>query len=320
MVAGHLRVARGFSPQPPPRALDPALLLRSHVPRLRTPGTTAEPPLPPRPSSPRVSGRCPDEAARTPALAMKVERASSPTAAPPAPGTSARLADFGFQFTPAPPGYGDVEQFGCQAEFVRAVLDGNPRELKRILTRYSQLVQINGFTADGQTALTQSCMDGNLEVIKVLVAHGASLHLTNRDGFSPSPGRAAWASLTSWSTSSTPPPADGWLRPLGGAEEAPESGPAPPSSSSFLPSSSVRAPPHSLSLCVPSGATYSAPETPLGRRATFVLPPPCGPTLFRSAGCVTVGKKRRGRGGACLNDGSLVAITGLRGKKGSGCG
>lgn len=93
--------------------------------------------------------------------------------------------DFGFQFTPAPPGYGDVEQFGCQAEFVRAVLDGNPRELKRILTRYSQLVQINGFTADGQTALTQSCMDGNLEVIKVLVAHGASLHLTNRDGFSP---------------------------------------------------------------------------------------------------------------------------------------
>nr|XP_027217317.1 notch-regulated ankyrin repeat-containing protein-like [Penaeus vannamei] len=99
--------------------------------------------------------------------------------------TSARLADFGFQFTPAPPGYGDVEQFGCQAEFVRAVLDGNPRELKRILTRYSQLVQINGFTADGQTALTQSCMDGNLEVIKVLVAHGASLHLTNRDGFSP---------------------------------------------------------------------------------------------------------------------------------------
>ncbi|KAK7067923.1 hypothetical protein SK128_026913 [Halocaridina rubra] len=92
---------------------------------------------------------------------------------------------FGFQFPPPDSGYPGVEQFGCQAEFVQAVREGNPRELKRILTRYSQLVQINGFTSDGQTALTQSCMDGNLEVIKVLVAHGASLHLTNRDGFSP---------------------------------------------------------------------------------------------------------------------------------------
>lgn len=91
---------------------------------------------------------------------------------------------FGFQFPPDS-GYAGVEQFGCQAEFVQAVREGNPRELKRILTRYSQLIQINGFTSDGQTALTQSCMDGNLEVIKVLVAHGASLHLTNRDGFSP---------------------------------------------------------------------------------------------------------------------------------------
>nr|XP_027222720.1 protein phosphatase 1 regulatory subunit 12C-like [Penaeus vannamei] len=162
-----------------------------------------------RPPTPRTAP--PTAPPAPPATAAQAARAAplQPTAAPPAPGTSARLADFGFQFTPAPPGYGDVEQFGCQAEFVRAVLDGNPRELKRILTRYSQLVQINGFTADGQTALTQSCMDGNLEVIKVLVAHGASLHLTNRDGFSPSPGRAAWASLTSWSTSSTPPPADG---------------------------------------------------------------------------------------------------------------
>lgn len=93
---------------------------------------------------------------------------------------------FGFQFPPAvDSGYSSGAEFGCQAEFAQAVREGNPRELKRILTRYSQLVQINGFTSDGQTALTQSCLDGNLEVIKVLVAHGASLHLTNRDGFSP---------------------------------------------------------------------------------------------------------------------------------------
>ncbi|KAB7493881.1 Notch-regulated ankyrin repeat-containing protein [Armadillidium nasatum] len=81
--------------------------------------------------------------------------------------------------------YDETDQFGCQAEFLRAVQDGNPRELKQILTRYSQLVQINGFTGDGQTALTQSCLDGNLELVKLLVSHGASIQLTNRDGFSP---------------------------------------------------------------------------------------------------------------------------------------
>ncbi|KAG0710688.1 Notch-regulated ankyrin repeat-containing protein [Chionoecetes opilio] len=106
----------------------------------------------------------------SPASSPGYERSSSP--------------DFGFEFPPDS-GYPRVEQFGCQAEFQAAVQEGDPRELKRILTRYSQLVQINGFTADGQTALTQSCLDGNLEVVKMLVAHGASLHLTNRDGFSP---------------------------------------------------------------------------------------------------------------------------------------
>lgn len=99
--------------------------------------------------------------------------------------------DFSPGYSPYPSGamapsyYDDEDSFGCQAEFLRAVQDGNPRELKHILTRYSQLVQINGFTGDGQTALTQSCLDGNLEVVKLLVSHGASLQLTNRDGFSP---------------------------------------------------------------------------------------------------------------------------------------
>ncbi|MCL4144375.1 UNVERIFIED_CONTAM: hypothetical protein GTU68_001720 [Idotea baltica] len=99
--------------------------------------------------------------------------------------------DFTPGYSPYSPGavasgyFDETDQFGCQAEFLRAVQDGNPRELKQILTRYSQLVQINGFTGDGQTALTQSCLDGNLEVVKLLVSHGASVQLTNRDGFSP---------------------------------------------------------------------------------------------------------------------------------------
>ena len=99
--------------------------------------------------------------------------------------SSAASDDFSFQFPP-PSGYESSDDAYCyQSEFSRAVREGNPKELKRILSRYPQLVQINGFTGDGQTALTQSCKNGNLEMFKLLVAHGASLSLTNRDGFSP---------------------------------------------------------------------------------------------------------------------------------------
>lgn len=79
----------------------------------------------------------------------------------------------------------DDDTFGCQEQFLQAVRNGDPRHLTRILTRYSQLIQINRMTTDGQTALTQSILDGNLEVVKVLLAHGANSQLTNRDGFSP---------------------------------------------------------------------------------------------------------------------------------------
>lgn len=77
------------------------------------------------------------------------------------------------------------DPFGCQEDFVRAVQNGDPKNMKRILSRYSQLIQINRLTPDGQTALTQSCIDGNIEMVKVLVAFGANVDLTNRDGFSP---------------------------------------------------------------------------------------------------------------------------------------
>lgn len=87
--------------------------------------------------------------------------------------------------SPQPINYEDDDTFGCQDDFVRAVRNGDPHNLKKVLTRYSQLIQINRLTSDGQTALTQSCLDGNLEMAKVLVAHGANPELTNRDGFSP---------------------------------------------------------------------------------------------------------------------------------------
>lgn len=154
------------SPQPSPGPLtDPY-----DDQRIYSPAYTAPSPAYSTSSSGSGSSEAGSTGDASPASSPGYQRSSSP--------------DFGFQFPPDS-GYPGVEQFGCQAEFVRAVQEGDPRELKRILTRYSQLVQINGFTADGQTALTQSCLDGNLEVVKMLVAHGASLHLTNRDGFSP---------------------------------------------------------------------------------------------------------------------------------------
>jgi ankyrin repeat protein len=46
-------------------------------------------------------------------------------------------------------------------------------------------LNVNFVDSDGQTPLHQSCMDGNLEVVKLLVRHGADVRLANRDGWSP---------------------------------------------------------------------------------------------------------------------------------------
>ena len=57
--------------------------------------------------------------------------------------------------SPEPGNFDDEDDpFGCQEDFVKAVRRGDSRNLKRILSRYSQLIQINRLTTDGQTALT----------------------------------------------------------------------------------------------------------------------------------------------------------------------
>jgi Ankyrin repeats (3 copies) len=45
-------------------------------------------------------------------------------------------------------------------------------------------VNVNVYSSDGQTALHQSCRAGNLELVKLLVSHGADVRLANRDGWS----------------------------------------------------------------------------------------------------------------------------------------
>lgn len=71
-----------------------------------------------------------------------------------------------------------------QEIFQKAVRSGDTHELQRILQRWEGAVNVNLFDQEGQTALHQSCMDGNLELVKLLVKFGADVKLANRDGWS----------------------------------------------------------------------------------------------------------------------------------------
>lgn len=71
-----------------------------------------------------------------------------------------------------------------QGEFLEAVRCGDLSELHRLLEELQTKVDVNGYNVDGQTALHQSCLDGNLELVKLLVRFGADVRLTTRDGWS----------------------------------------------------------------------------------------------------------------------------------------
>ncbi len=72
-----------------------------------------------------------------------------------------------------------------QDNFRRAVLAGESRLLKQLLQEPNVPVDVNSFDSDGQTALHQSCVAGDLELVKVLVAFGADTRLATRDGWNP---------------------------------------------------------------------------------------------------------------------------------------
>lgn len=71
----------------------------------------------------------------------------------------------------------------CQRDFQEAVRNGDAPELLRILEERQEKVNVNSYDKEGQTALHQSCLDGNLELVKMLVKFGADVRLTNRDGW-----------------------------------------------------------------------------------------------------------------------------------------
>lgn len=70
-----------------------------------------------------------------------------------------------------------------QKDFLHAVRDGNKAELQRLLETKDHKFNINVYDTEGQTALHQSCIDGNFELVKLLVKFGADVKLANRDGW-----------------------------------------------------------------------------------------------------------------------------------------
>ncbi|GAB6031390.1 hypothetical protein CHUAL_009172 [Chamberlinius hualienensis] len=74
-----------------------------------------------------------------------------------------------------------------QDVFQKALRDGDTSELQKLLQRTGTeetSVNVNLFDHQGQTALHQSCLDGNFELVKLLVKFGADIRLANRDGWS----------------------------------------------------------------------------------------------------------------------------------------
>ncbi|XP_077506168.1 LOW QUALITY PROTEIN: notch-regulated ankyrin repeat-containing protein-like [Amblyomma americanum] len=72
-----------------------------------------------------------------------------------------------------------------QEVFQRAVKKGDASELKRLLQRWEGgSLNVNLYDHEGQTALHKSVLEGNLELVKLLVKFGADTRLANRDGWS----------------------------------------------------------------------------------------------------------------------------------------
>ncbi|XP_064616924.1 notch-regulated ankyrin repeat-containing protein-like [Liolophura sinensis] len=75
-------------------------------------------------------------------------------------------------------------KFYFQKNFQEAVRNGDKDQLEKMLEDEQGKINVNLYDAEGQTALHLSCLDGNLELVKVLVKFGADVRLANRDGWS----------------------------------------------------------------------------------------------------------------------------------------
>ena len=66
-------------------------------------------------------------------------------------------------------------------KFLDAVRNGDKIELERLLDIGK--VNVNSFDREGQTALHLCCLEGKLDLVKLLVKFGADVRLANRDGW-----------------------------------------------------------------------------------------------------------------------------------------
>ncbi|KAG7223896.1 hypothetical protein INR49_015152 [Caranx melampygus] len=93
-----------------------------------------------------------------------------------------------------------------QRVFQEAVKKGNTKELHSLLQNMTNCeFNVNSFGPEGQTALHQSVIDGNLELVKLLVKFGADIRLANREGWSALHIAAFGATKTLCYTSSPRP-------------------------------------------------------------------------------------------------------------------
>jgi ankyrin repeat protein len=74
--------------------------------------------------------------------------------------------------------------FTRRAVFLSAVQRGDCSQIISLL-QSARDFNVNLIDGQGQTPLHQCCMNGNLELVKILVRHGADVRLANRDGWSP---------------------------------------------------------------------------------------------------------------------------------------
>ncbi|GFO49618.1 notch-regulated ankyrin repeat-containing protein [Plakobranchus ocellatus] len=142
----------------------------SSQPQSQSPG-----PASPRSSTSSTSSSSPSSSTSSPSSSSPAPSDSeSPLTPPPTPPTEAGGAQ----------GAGGVGS-PCQMTFHEAVSNGDTTELRRILEEREGKVNVNLLDTDGQTALHHGCLQGNLELVKILVRFGADVRLANRDGWAP---------------------------------------------------------------------------------------------------------------------------------------
>lgn len=73
-----------------------------------------------------------------------------------------------------------------QKRFLEAVQNCDMSSMTELLKDRPGKVNVNVFDKKtGQTPLHQGCLEGNIELIQLLIRYGADVRLANRDGWSP---------------------------------------------------------------------------------------------------------------------------------------